>query len=83
MEHALEGMVDVGHRRCGHPSRLRQPTYGMAGTKARERCMEHALGGMVNVSRSTCGHDNCSKQAFYSMFGSTKAKMCMHMPRKE
>ncbi|CAN0259475.1 unnamed protein product [Ectocarpus fasciculatus] len=44
-------MVDLVHRRCGHPGCMKQPSYGKAGTQKREFCCLHAKPGMVNVKK--------------------------------
>lgn len=74
-KHALEGMVDVVNKRCGHPSCSKLPSFSMAGTKRRVMCAEHALDGMVSVKR--CCHPYCSKRPHFDTSGNMKAGMCL------
>ncbi|CAN0534810.1 unnamed protein product [Ectocarpus sp. 12 AP-2014] len=47
--HAKQGMVDVVHKKCGHPGCMKRPPFGETGSKEAEFCKRHAKRGMVSV----------------------------------
>ncbi len=74
--HALDGMVDIKHRRCIDPNCSKQPGYNNSGESTAIYCKTHALDGMVDVVSKRCIDPNCSKQPVYNNSGESTAIYC-------
>ena len=71
-------MVDVISKRCDHPAGcMKQPSFGMPGSKAGIRCTAHKEPGMVNLVSRHCDHpEGCMKQPSFGLPGATTATRC-------
>lgn len=60
-----DGMLNVRSKRCAHPGRTKQLSFGKAGSTA-EYCSGHAEDGMVDaVNRNRCTHPGCTQRPSY------------------
>eukprot|EP00752_Nemacystus_decipiens_P015400 g13733.t1 len=69
-------MVNVKHKRCGHPSCNKHVFYGVNGSKAKELCWKHAKERMVNVEDKRCGHPGCNKNPSHGVQGGKTKEFC-------
>ncbi|CAM9137846.1 unnamed protein product [Scytosiphon promiscuus] len=63
-------------RTCGHEGCLKQPTFGIDGSKKKEFCSPHAKEGMVNIHTRRCRKLGCMKSPGYGVAGTRVALYC-------
>lgn len=61
---------------CGHEGCLKQPTFGIDGSKNKEFCGPHAKPGMVCIHGRRCGEKGCMKVPSYGAAGTKTALYC-------
>jgi hypothetical protein len=77
-EHALEGMVDVAHKKCEFNNCTKQPSFNYKNEKRRLYCSKHALEGMIDISKKKfiCNDQNCNTIACFNFKNEKKAIYC-------
>ena len=74
-------MVSVNNRRCRTEGCVKQPSFGVAGTKTVEYCAQHAPNRMVDVKNRKCRIEGCRKGPSYGVTGTKTAEYCaQHAP---
>ena len=59
----------------------KQPSYGVAGTKAMEYCAQHTPDRLVNVYNRKCRTEGCGKVASFGVTGTKTVEYCaQHAP---
>ncbi|CAM9294248.1 unnamed protein product, partial [Sphacelaria rigidula] len=69
-------MANVVHKKFGHESCPKQPSFGVVGSKKTEFCCKHAGAGMVDVRSNKCGYEGCFTEPSHGVVGSKKAELC-------
>ncbi|CAN0429552.1 unnamed protein product [Ascophyllum nodosum] len=76
-------MVDVCNKKCRTEGCVKQPSFGVAGTKTVEYCAQHAPYGMVNVCIRKYRTQGCSKKPLFGVANTiTTQYSAQHARRK-
>ncbi len=64
-EHKSSYHVNVNHKMCKYKECMRQPSYGLVGTKIALYCSKHKTSEHVNLNNTTCAFVGCNRNAYY------------------
>jgi len=74
--HALEGMINVKHKRCADLECTKIPNFNTPESMEALYCKLHALEGMIDIKHKRCVDPDCTKRPTFNAPGSTEALYC-------